>query len=217
MVSSGVQLLAGFDFDDPQSERRPYEPLTAYAQSKAADALFAVAISRRWAEDGICANACSPGSIHTNLTRHMEAATLQALGAMDVEGRLLTPDYYKTPGQGEASNVMLAAAPLLEGVTGRYFEHNQEAEVVEGGPHTLANGAGAMAGVASWSVDPAAADHPLGVHTHGHWRHGVRHAREPPSPGVEPRTRRTRPARRRGRWRSASCCDRFSRGRPRCG
>ncbi|MEV6375259.1 SDR family NAD(P)-dependent oxidoreductase [Micromonospora musae] len=158
MVSSSAQLLAGFDFDDPHFERRPYDPLIAYAQSKAADTLFAVALSRRWAEDGICANAASPGSIHTNLTRHMDSATLQALGAMDANGDLLTPDYYKTPAQGAATTVLLAAAPMLEGVTGRYFEHNQEAEVVEGGPHTLANGPGAMAGVAGWSVDPAAAD-----------------------------------------------------------
>ncbi|MFC4119943.1 hypothetical protein [Nonomuraea zeae] len=36
-------------------------------------------------------------------------------------------------------------------MTGRYFSDNQEAEVVPGGPD-------ADAGVAAWSVDPAAAD-----------------------------------------------------------
>jgi NAD(P)-dependent dehydrogenase (short-subunit alcohol dehydrogenase family) len=151
VVSSGAQLRAGFDFDDPQFERRPYDPFVAYAQSKTADVLLAVGISRRWAAEGICANACAPGWIHTNLTRHLDNATMQALGAMDEDGRLLTPDYYKNPEQGAATTVLLAASPLLDGVTGRYFEDNQESGVVDGGPDV-------MAGVARWSVDPAAAD-----------------------------------------------------------
>ncbi|MFG1664128.1 SDR family NAD(P)-dependent oxidoreductase [Streptomyces sp. Y7] len=151
VVSSGAQLRAGFDFDDPQFERHPYDPFVAYARSKTADVLLAVGISDRWAEDGISANACAPGWIHTNLARHIDTATMQALGAMDSDGNLLTPDYYKTPAQGAATAVLLAASPLLEGVTGRYFEDNQEAEVVDGGPEV-------MAGVAKWSVDPAAAD-----------------------------------------------------------
>ncbi|GGZ29230.1 SDR family NAD(P)-dependent oxidoreductase [Streptomyces olivaceoviridis] len=151
VVSSGAQLRAGFDFDDPQFERRPYDPFVAYAQSKTADVLLAVGISRRWAEHGITANACAPGWIHTNLTRHLDEATMRAFGAMDEDGNLLTPDYYKTPAQGAATTVLLAASPLLDGVTGRYFEDNQESEVVDGGPDV-------MAGVAKWSIDPAAAD-----------------------------------------------------------
>lgn len=47
--------------------------------------------------------------------------------------------------------MLLAASPLLDGVSGRYFEDNQESEVVDGGPEV-------MSGVAKWSVDPAAAD-----------------------------------------------------------
>ncbi|CAM5525156.1 MULTISPECIES: SDR family NAD(P)-dependent oxidoreductase [Streptomyces] len=151
VVSSGAQLRAGFDFDDPQFERRPYDPFVAYAQSKTADVLLAVGISRRWAEHGITANACAPGWIHTNLTRHLDEATMRAFGAMDADGNLLTPDYYKTPAQGAATTVLLAASPLLDGVTGRYFEDNQESEVVDGGPDV-------MAGVAKWSIDPTAAD-----------------------------------------------------------
>lgn len=151
VVSSGAQLRAGFDFDDPQFERRPYDPFVAYAQSKTADVLLAVGVSCRWAGRGITANACAPGWIHTNLARHLDRATMQALGAMDADGNLVTPDYYKTPAQGAATTVLLAASPLLDGVTGRYFEDNQESEVVDGGPD-------AMAGVAKWSVDPGAAD-----------------------------------------------------------
>ncbi|WP_432195531.1 SDR family NAD(P)-dependent oxidoreductase [Streptomyces sp. bgisy027] len=151
VVSSGAQLRAGFDFDDPQFERHPYDPFLAYAQSKTADVLLAVGISRRWARDGITANACAPGWIHTRLARHVDKATLQSLGAMDPDGNLITPDYYKTPAQGAATTVLLAASPLVDGVTGRYFEDNQESETVDGGPDV-------MAGVATWAVDPADAD-----------------------------------------------------------
>lgn len=150
-VSSGAQLRVGVDFDDPQFERRPYDPFVAYAQSKTAEVLLTTGISSRWAEDGIGANACAPGWIHTNLTRHLDQATMQALGAMDEDGNLVTPDHFKTPAQGAATTVLLAASPLVDGVTGRYFEDNQESEVVDGGPDV-------MAGVAQWSLDPAAAD-----------------------------------------------------------
>lgn len=151
MVSSGAHLMGGFDFDDPHFARRPYDPFAAYAQSKTADVLLAVGVSRRWADDGIRANACAPGFIHTNLSRHIPVETMQAMGAMDTDGHLITPDYFKTPEQGAATSVLLAASPLLEGVTGRYFEDNKELAVVPGGP-------GVTTGVAEWAVDPAAAD-----------------------------------------------------------
>lgn len=150
-VSSGAHLMGGFDFDDPQFTRRPYDSFAAYAQSKTADVLLAVGISRRWADDGICATACAPGFIHTNLSRHIPAETMKAMGAMDVDGNLITHDYFKTPEQGAATSALLAASPLLKGVTGRYFEDNQESAVVAGGP-------GATTGVAEWAVDLALAD-----------------------------------------------------------
>lgn len=151
VVSSGVQLRTPVDLDDLHFDKRPYDPWAAYGQSKTAGVLLAVGISRHWAGDGITANALAPGYIHTNLQRMVSPATMRAMGAMDEDGNLLTPEYYKTPGQGAATSVLLAASPLVEGVTGRYFEDNQEAEVVPGGPDV-------PRGVAEWSVDPVAAD-----------------------------------------------------------
>ncbi|GII34265.1 SDR family NAD(P)-dependent oxidoreductase [Planotetraspora mira] len=150
-VSSGAHLRAPFDFDDPHFERRPYDRWAAYGQSKTADVLLAVGVGRRWAADGVTANSLNPGYIHTNLQRHLDDDTRRAFGSMDDEGNLLTPDYYKTPEQGAATSVLLAASPLLDGVTGRYFSDNQEEEAVPGGPEV-------PGGVAHWAVDPAAAD-----------------------------------------------------------
>jgi NAD(P)-dependent dehydrogenase (short-subunit alcohol dehydrogenase family) len=150
-VSSGAQLRAPVDFDDPQFERRPYDPFTAYAQSKTADVLLAIGVSDRWAGDGITGNALEPGTIHTNLQRHLDADAMRRFGAMDADGNLLTPPHFKTPEQGASTSVLLAGSPLLEGVTGRYFADNREQPVVEGGPD-------ATSGVAAWAVDPVAAD-----------------------------------------------------------
>ena len=151
VVSSGVQRGTPVDLDDPNFERRPYDPWTAYGQSKTAGVLLAVGVSRHWHDGGVTANALAPGFVHTNLQRLVPAETMRAMGAMDAEGNLLTPAYYKTPEQGAATSVLLAGSPLVEGVTGRYFEDAQEAPVVPGGPD-------ARSGVASWSVDPRAAD-----------------------------------------------------------
>jgi NAD(P)-dependent dehydrogenase (short-subunit alcohol dehydrogenase family) len=151
VVSSGAQLRAPVDLDDLNFEHRPYDPWVAYAQSKSADVLLAVGIGRHWDGDGITANACAPGVIHTRLQRHVPAAAMQAMGAMDDSGNLIHGEGYKTPGQGASTSVLLAASPLVAGVSGAYFEDNQEAPVVEGGPEP-------RSGVARWSVDPERAD-----------------------------------------------------------
>ncbi|MEU1528642.1 SDR family NAD(P)-dependent oxidoreductase [Streptomyces fagopyri] len=150
IVSSGAHRTAAFDFDDPQFERRPYDRWTAYAQSKTADVLFAVG-ARRWAADGITANALNPGWISTNLQRHLDDDTMRALGAIDEEGDIIPQPYYKEPAQGASTSVLLAASPLVSGVTGRYFEDNEEARLVRGPEER-------PGGVAAHALDPGAAD-----------------------------------------------------------
>ena len=151
LVSSGAHLGTPFDFDDPQFERRPYDRWSAYGQSKTADVLLAVGIATRWAADGITANAVNPGWITTNLQRHVDDETMRAMGAMDEAGNRIEQPYYKTPAQGAAVSVLLAASPLLAHVTGQYFEDNEAAAVVAGGPD-------ASRGVAAHAVDRTAAD-----------------------------------------------------------
>ncbi|RMI39841.1 SDR family NAD(P)-dependent oxidoreductase [Streptomyces triticirhizae] len=142
VVSSGAHLDAPFDFDDPHFERRPYDPWAAYGQSKTADILLAMGAARRWAADGITANALNPGYVLTGLQRHVDDATMRAFGVMDASGNVTPPPHYKTPEQGAATSVLLAASPLAHGITGRYLEDNQE------------NGAA----LAPHAADPEAAD-----------------------------------------------------------
>lgn len=131
VVSSSAHLLAPVDFDDLMFERRPYDPWTAYGQSKTAMILFAVALAERWQADGIAVNALHPGGIMTNLQRHLDDQQLAFVGAKSPDGETLTlPPGWKTPEQGAATSVLLAASPTVAGVTGRYFD---DATAVEPG------------------------------------------------------------------------------------
>ena len=64
-----------------------------------------------------------PGTIATGLVRHMAPAWFR--DQMDIMAMNT-----KTPEQDAAASVRLAAAPLVDGVTGRYFEDINEAEAV---------------------------------------------------------------------------------------
>ncbi|WP_336026890.1 SDR family NAD(P)-dependent oxidoreductase [Geodermatophilus sp. FMUSA9-8] len=131
VVSSSGHAASPVVFDDLFFERRPYDPGLAYGQSKTANVLFAVEATRRWAADGVTANALMPGGIWTPLQRHWSpeqraAAEEQARRA---EGAGLFA--MKTPEQGAATSVFLATAPEVAGIGGRYFEDCREAEVVD--------------------------------------------------------------------------------------
>ena len=116
-VSSNAHYFSPVVFDDVDYRDRPYDPWTAYGQSKTACILLAVNVTQRWRVDGITANALNPGAIATNLQRYT--------------GGLQTPEERrKTPVQGAATSVLLAGSPLLDGISGRYFEDCNQAEVV---------------------------------------------------------------------------------------
>jgi NAD(P)-dependent dehydrogenase (short-subunit alcohol dehydrogenase family) len=144
-VSSVGHVNGDIDFDDINFDRRPYDPWLAYGQSKTANILFAVEAAKRWAGDGITANALNPGRITgTNLSRHI-GAIVNAPASFEPSS---TDVSWKNIEQGAATSVLLAGSPLVEGVTGRYFEDCQEA-----GPHQP----GVRRGVAGYALDPEAA------------------------------------------------------------
>jgi NAD(P)-dependent dehydrogenase (short-subunit alcohol dehydrogenase family) len=147
-VSSSGHLRSPVVFDDLDYAFRDYDPFGAYGQSKTANVLFAVEATRRWAEDGITANALMPGGIATELQRHVGGAAYieQAVERYRQAGSVL-----KTPEQGAATSVLLATSPQLEGIGGRYFEDCNEAEVVG------RRGAG-ITGVAPYALDPVNAE-----------------------------------------------------------
>lgn len=142
-VSSCVHHASPVVFEDIHYRSRPYDPWGAYGQSKTANVLFAVEATRRWSGEGIIANALMPGSIMTNLQRHVPASV--RAGWERQSGN-------KTPEQGAATTLVAAVAPEFEGIGGRYLEDCNEAEVVEN------DTAGGYRGVCRWAIDPATAN-----------------------------------------------------------
>jgi NAD(P)-dependent dehydrogenase (short-subunit alcohol dehydrogenase family) len=125
-LSSRGHHMAPVDFDDPNFERREYNPWASYGQSKTANVLFTVGLEARFAVLGIHAYAVHPGGIATNLGRHMTPEMRDAL----LE-RVTTSDagfQWKTIPQGAATSCWAATAEELEGSGGVYCEDCHVAE-----------------------------------------------------------------------------------------
>ncbi|HVY64378.1 MAG TPA: SDR family oxidoreductase [Gammaproteobacteria bacterium] len=113
-----ASMFAGeLDLADLQFERRRYDVLQAYAQSKACDRLLTWALARRLAGSGVTANAYAPGFVaSTELSRDFPER-LKAVYATRT-GR--------TVQQGADTAVWLASSAALEGVSGRFFMDRRE-------------------------------------------------------------------------------------------
>lgn len=125
-LSSLAHDRSDVDFDDPNFERREYDPWISYGQSKTANVLFSVGLEKRYADKGIHAYAVHPGGIQTNLGRHMTEEMIAAL-MKNMDDR---PNFdWKTIPQGAATSVWASTAPELEGKGGVYCEDCHVAEV----------------------------------------------------------------------------------------
>jgi NAD(P)-dependent dehydrogenase (short-subunit alcohol dehydrogenase family) len=139
VVSCGGHQLSPVVFDDLHFVFRPYDPALAQGQSNTANVLFAVGASARWCGDGIAVNVSNPGLVSPILRRQ--------------NGRTPEPptERRRSLRQRAATSVLLAGSPLLDGVSGRYFEDCNEAERVTRRTEDLR-------GVASYALNPENAD-----------------------------------------------------------
>lgn len=131
VLSSRGHMLPGFDLSDLDFIRRPYDKVAAYAQSKTANALFALALDARGEEFGIRAYSVHPGSILGNLAKHVTQEELEAYGALNADGTPLIDPLQdkKNFAQGAATMVWCATAPELAGIGGVYCEDSDIARI----------------------------------------------------------------------------------------
>ncbi|WMJ69351.1 SDR family NAD(P)-dependent oxidoreductase [Stenotrophomonas sp. 24(2023)] len=162
MVSSRGHRFSPVHLHDPHFLQRPYDRWQAYGQSKTANILFAVALDRRQAGEGIRAFAVHPGSIvGTGLEKHLDPADLVAAGVMQADGTpILDPARgLKTVSQGAATQLWCATSPQLQDHGGVYCEDVDVAGAMlprhEGAPMAEALEA---RGVMAYAVDPVTAD-----------------------------------------------------------
>ncbi|HVV87361.1 MAG TPA: SDR family NAD(P)-dependent oxidoreductase [Kofleriaceae bacterium] len=137
-LSSRGHVRSAFDFDDPNFERRPYDKMIAYGQSKTANVLFAVEADRRHRDDGIRAFAVHPGAIlETELVRNYEPDELKL-----VIERAQRIGSFKSIAEGAATTIWCATSPQLDGMGGVYCENCDIAPVKREGddgvrPHAI--------------------------------------------------------------------------------
>lgn len=137
-LSSRGHVRSAFDFEDPNFERRPYDKMLAYGQSKTANVLFAVEADRRYQQDGIRAYAVHPGAIlDTDLARHYDPEELKS-----VIERARRIGSFKNIEQGAATTLWCASSPQLHDIGGVYCENCDVASLKSEGddgvrPHAI--------------------------------------------------------------------------------
>lgn len=109
-VSSITHINCPWDPGNLQGEKR-YDGRNAYSLSKLANVLFTVEVARRFEGSGVTATCLHPGVVATKLLR----AGFGNMSASSTE-------------RGAGTSVYLADSPEVEGVTGKYFVNQREAE-----------------------------------------------------------------------------------------
>jgi NAD(P)-dependent dehydrogenase (short-subunit alcohol dehydrogenase family) len=158
-LSSRGHQLAGIDFDDPNFLHRVYDRWQAYGQSKTANVLFAVEVDQRGQGSGIRAFSVHPGSIFTDLSRHMTDEELQGYGLSRKDKHGFVPPGrsvseggdLKTLEQGAATSVWCATSPQLAGLGGVYCEDVDVAPIFQ-------DGSASKVGARPYAIDPEAAN-----------------------------------------------------------
>ena len=152
-LSSLGHRYSNVDLDDPNFERTPYQPFVAYGRSKTANILFAVAFDRRHRDRGVRAAAVHPGTIHTELARHVDASQIEKIieqrnQQLAAEGKALFQ--WKSIPQGAATSVWSAVVAPAEEIGGRYCEDCHVSKIVPASVSVEAM----TEGVRGYALDP---------------------------------------------------------------
>ena len=129
IVSSTAHRNGELDFSDLNWEKRKYDGLLAYGQSKLANLYTAYEFERRYGSQGLHAWSVHPGGIRTGLQRFSVAdyLTIFKSGVMDTLNVMMSPE------QGASTSVWAAVGRQLEGQGGKYLERNRISEPVKKG------------------------------------------------------------------------------------
>ena len=115
-VSSSAHWMFGkMDFEDINYEKRSYDKMGAYGQSKLANVLFSKELHNKVKDHGITTYSLHPGWISTELVRHDTSFILINV----IVGSL----YARTPVQGAQTSIYCAVEEGLEKHSGGYFSN----------------------------------------------------------------------------------------------
>ena len=114
-ILSGGMYLAKLDVNDLQFERKKYDELMAYAQSKRALMMLTELWSEQLRTSGVTVNGMHPGWVDTPLLQTGLPTFRQSLRSI-----------LRTPDEGADTIVWLAAARQVESITGRFWFDRHE-------------------------------------------------------------------------------------------
>jgi NAD(P)-dependent dehydrogenase (short-subunit alcohol dehydrogenase family) len=120
-TSSVAHRAAHINFDDLQFERRRYNGVKAYGQSKLANILFTEELSRRSKGSGVTSNCFHPGAIRTNLVQS-GPWYYQLIWA------IISP-FLMSPRRGADTAIYLASSSEVEAISGKYFVKRNEVKL----------------------------------------------------------------------------------------
>ncbi len=123
ILSSAAHGIADVDLDDPGFERTDYDAWVAYGRSKSANALHALALSKRL--EGVVSFSVHPGGIMTNLGRHLDDDLMQQMLERAKERAEAAGEsggmQFKSIPQGAATQVWAATSADLADHNGAYL------------------------------------------------------------------------------------------------
>jgi NAD(P)-dependent dehydrogenase (short-subunit alcohol dehydrogenase family) len=151
-LSSLAHKRSPIRFEDIHFTTSDYQKWDAYAQSKTANALFALELNRQMESDGVKAFSVHPGGIMTPLQRHLDIEEMVALGWVDETGEIAqeAKAMFKTPEQGCTTTLWCATSAQLNDRGGEYCEDCDIAQLMDDSSPRYLH-------VAPWAADEEAA------------------------------------------------------------
>lgn len=118
-VSSVGHMMGRIHFDDLHGQRRRYVASRVYGDSKLANILFTVELSRRLEGTGVTANCLHPGAVGSNFA---QAESSWLSGLMKVGKHFILSSE-----KGARTSIYLATSPEVADVSGDYFVRRKPA------------------------------------------------------------------------------------------
>ncbi|RYN71621.1 hypothetical protein AA0117_g9430 [Alternaria alternata] len=130
-VSSKLYQFSPVNFSDPQFTTTPWNTWEAYGQSKTANMLFSVALSRKLESKGVKSYSLHPGNIQqTALAAGVDPESWPIVMKMFEQKKMEMPRE-KTLEQGAATSVTAALDPRLDNYSGAFLDDCQVAKVLD--------------------------------------------------------------------------------------
>jgi NAD(P)-dependent dehydrogenase (short-subunit alcohol dehydrogenase family) len=109
-----IQARHGMPFDDLQSTQS-YAGMRVYGESKLANILFTLELTRRLEGTGVTTNCLHPGTVRTGYGADGDAKGFLAIGIK------IAKPFFLSPQKGARTSIYLASSPEVAGVSGTYF------------------------------------------------------------------------------------------------